>query len=177
VVHFVTSDQPQFQMRIIGIDPGLTKTGVGIIDVKNNSLSFVASTTIYSKASDPFATRLHHFHNSLVDIIKTYQPNDAAIEETFVNMNPTSSLKLGHARGALILSLSICGLNVAEYSATAVKKAVVGVGRAEKSQIQMMIKVLLPKADLKTEDEADALAIAICHNNNRGFKNYLSQVS
>ncbi len=154
-------------MKIIGIDPGLTKTGVGIIEVKNNTISFVASATIYSKPSDPFAARLHHFHTSLVEIIKIYKPDEAAIEETFLNTNPSSSLKLGHARGALILSLSLCGLKVAEYSTTAVKKAVVGVGRAEKDQIQMMVKILLPKAEFKTEDEADALAVAICHNNNK----------
>jgi crossover junction endodeoxyribonuclease RuvC len=152
-------------MRIIGIDPGLTKTGVGIIDVVNNSISFVASETIYSKPSEPFAKRLNHFHDSLSKIVKIYNPDQAAIEETFVNSNPLSSLKLGHARGALILTLSLCGLKVSEYSTTAVKKAVVGVGRAEKHQIQMMVKILLPKSNFKTEDEADALAVAICHNN------------
>ena len=156
-------------MRIIGIDPGLTKTGVGIIEVKNNSLSFVAAETIYSSPSEPFAKRLQHFHTSLVKIIQIYKPDDAAIEETFLNTNPLSSLKLGHARGALILSLSLCGLKVAEYSTTAVKKAIVGVGRAEKMQIQRMVKILLPKADFKTEDEADALAVAICHNNHGGL--------
>ncbi len=153
-------------MKIIGIDPGLTKTGVGIIEIKNNSLSFVASETIYSSPSEPLATRLQHFYQSLAEIIKIHQPHEAAIEETFVNKNPISSLKLGHARGALILTLGLCGLKVAEYSATAVKKAVVGVGRAEKEQIQAMVKILLPKANFKTEDEADALAIAICHFHN-----------
>ena len=113
------------------------------------------------------ATRLEHFHQEIVKLVKLYQPDEAAIEETFVNMNPTSSLKLGQARGALILSLALCGLKVSEYSATAVKKAIVGVGRAEKTQVQMMIKVLLPKAGFKTEDEADALAVAVCHNNNK----------
>ncbi len=151
-------------MRIIGVDPGLTKTGVGIIDVKNNLVSFVASRTIYSKPSDGFATRLNHFHHSLLKIIQEFCPQDSAIEETFINSNPTSSLKLGHARGALILTLSLCNLPVSEYSTTAVKKAVVGVGRAEKEQVQMMVKMLLPKADFKTEDEADALAVALCHN-------------
>jgi crossover junction endodeoxyribonuclease RuvC len=154
-------------MKIIGIDPGLTKTGVGIIEVKNNNFFFIAAQTIYSRASDPFVARLHHFHTMLVKIIKTYQPDEAAIEETFLNKNPVSSLKLGHARGALILSLGLCGLKVAEYSTTAVKKAVVGLGRAEKTQIQMMIKILLPQGDFKTEDEADALAVAICHNNHK----------
>jgi len=154
-------------MKIIGIDPGLTKTGVGIIEVKNNLLTFIASETIYSSPSDPMATRLEHFHQEIVKLVKLYQPDEAAIEETFVNMNPTSSLKLGQARGALILSLALCGLKVSEYSATAVKKAIVGIGRAEKTQVQMMIKVLLPKAVFKTEDEADALAVAVCHNNNK----------
>lgn len=153
-------------MKIIGIDPGLTKTGVGIIEVKNNSLFFLAAETIYSSAADPLVVRLNHFHKSLTEIIKIHQPDEAAIEETFVNKNPVSSLKLGQARGALILSLGLCGLKVSEYASTAVKKAVVGVGRAEKEQVQMMIKILLPKAIFKTEDEADALAVAICHNNN-----------
>ncbi len=154
-------------MKILGVDPGLTKTGLGIIEIKNNSLSFVASTTIHTSASDLLADRLQQFHKSLVEFIQIHQPNEAAIEETFVNQNPLSSLKLGHARGALILSLGLCGLKVTEYSATAVKKAVVGVGRAEKQQIQMMIKILLPKANFKSEDEADALAVAICHNNHK----------
>ncbi len=151
-------------MRIIGIDPGLTKTGIGIIEVKNNSLSFISSHTIYSSPQDEIALRLQHFHKNLVEIISLYKPQVAAIEETFVNKNPLSSLKLGHVRGSLILTLGICNLPVFEYSSTAVKKAVVGIGRAEKNQIQAMIKILLPKASFKTEDEADALAVAICHN-------------
>jgi crossover junction endodeoxyribonuclease RuvC len=151
-------------MRIIGIDPGLTKTGIGIIEVKNNSLTFIASQTIYSSPQDKIATRLQHFHEKLIETVNIYKPQIAAIEETFVNKNPLSSLKLGHVRGSLILSLAICNLPVFEYSTTAVKKAVVGVGRAEKNQIQAMIKILLPKANFKTEDEADALAVAICHN-------------
>lgn len=154
-------------IKIIGIDPGLTKTGVGIISIKDNNLSFLHTSAIYSQASDPLPTRLHHFHHSLIEIIKAYQPDEAAIEETFVNKNPISSLKLGHARGALILTLGLCGLKVAEYSTTAVKKAVTGIGRAEKKQIQMMVKVLLPQANFKNEDEADALAVAICHYHNR----------
>jgi len=158
-------------MKIIGIDPGLTKTGVGIIEVKSNSLYFIASDTIYSSAADPMATRLQHFHDSLSKLINLHQPHHAAIEETFVNQNPLSSLKLGHVRGSLILSLGLHGLAVSEYSATSVKKTVVGVGRAEKNQIQAMIKILLPKATFKTEDEADALAVAICHNSHRNHPN------
>ncbi|NBV05815.1 MAG: crossover junction endodeoxyribonuclease RuvC [Proteobacteria bacterium] len=154
-------------MKILGVDPGLTKTGLGIIEVKNNSLHFIASATIHTSPSDALAIRLQHFHKLLTEFVKIHQPDEAAIEETFINSNPTSSLKLGHARGALILSLGLCGLKVTEYSTTAVKKAVVGVGRAEKQQVQMMIKILLPKAGFQNEDEADALAVAICHNNNR----------
>ncbi len=156
-------------MKILGVDPGLTKTGLGIIEVKNNSLHFIASTTIHTKPSEPLSERLQIFHKSLTEFIQIHQPDEAAIEETFINTNPTSSLKLGHARGALILSLGLCGLKVSEYSATAVKKTIVGVGRAEKQQVQMMIKILLPKAGFQSEDEADALAVAICHNNHRRF--------
>ena len=158
--------------RIIGIDPGLTKTGVGIIEVKNNNLFFIASHTFYTKASEPLVARLHHLHKSLIEFIQAHSPDEAAIEETFINNNPLSSLKLGHARGSLVLSLGLCGLNVTEYSTTAVKKAVVGVGRADKHQVGTMIKILLPKSDCKSEDEADALAVAICHNNNKGFAAY-----
>ncbi len=154
-------------MRILGVDPGLTKTGLGIIEVKNNSLSFVASTTIHTSSSELLSERLQQFHDAVTDFIKLYQPHEAAIEETFINSNPASSLKLGHARGALILTLGLCGLRVHEYATTAVKKAVVGVGRADKNQVQTMIKILLPKAGFRSEDEADALAVAICHNNNQ----------
>lgn len=156
-------------MRIIGIDPGLTKTGVGIIDVIGSNISFVSSKTIYSDSSLDLADRLHHFHKSLIDIIQEFRPEIAAIEETFVNKNPVSSLKLGHARGVLMVTLAICNLKVYEFASTAVKKAIVGVGRADKNQMQVMVKMLLPKAEIASEDEADALAVAICCNNNRSF--------
>ena len=154
-------------MKIIGIDPGLTKTGIGIIEAKNNSIKFIASQTIYSSASDSLAFRLRKFHDSLSEIIQTFKPDESAIEETFLNKNPGSSLKLGYARGALILTLSIHNLKVFEYSATAVKKAIVGAGRAEKEQVQAMIKILIKGDGFKNEDEADALAIAICHHHNK----------
>jgi len=154
-------------MRILGIDPGLTKTGVGIIEVKNNNLYYIFSDTIYTSSSDDLSSRLNKFHSELSKIIDHYKPNEAAIEETFVNKNPLSSLMLGHARGALILTLGIFNLKVKEYSTTSVKKTIVGIGRAEKEQIQSMIKILLPKSSFKTSDEADALAVAICHNNTK----------
>lgn len=153
--------------RIIGIDPGLTKTGWGVIEAKNNSFKFVASGTIYSSAEVSIVKRLEHLYHELTLAIKTHLPNEAAIEETFINSNPLSSLKLGHARGALILAAGLCHLPVAEYSTTAIKKAVVGNGRAEKQQVERMIQILLPSAKFKTEDEADALATAICHVNNK----------
>ena len=153
--------------KIIGIDPGLTKTGVGIIAANGNSLKYITSSTIYSSPSEEMPDRLRHFHLSLSKIINDFTPNEAAIEETFVNQNPVSSLKLGHARGALILSLGLANLPVFQYSSTAVKKAVVGVGRAEKTQVQAMVKLLLPNSNFKNEDEADALAVAICHFNNK----------
>ncbi len=156
--------------KIIGIDPGLTKTGIGIISCHNNSINFVSSYTIYSKPTQDLADRLNHFHEELSKIIKLNQPDIAAIEETFINVNPTSSLKLGHVRGALMLTLGLHNLKVHEFSTTAIKKAVTGVGRADKNQMQMMVKVLLPKANFKTEDEADALATAICCNNHSSHK-------
>lgn len=161
-------------MRIIGIDPGLTKTGIGIIDVKNNSIAYVFSTTIHTSPDDDMAVRLKFFHDSLLQIIQLYQPDLASIEETFVNKNPVSSLKLGHARGAIILTLGLCNIKVHEYSATSVKKTIVGVGRAEKQQVQAMIKILMPKANFKTEDEADALAIALCHHHQSGLLKFTS---
>ncbi len=153
--------------RIIGIDPGLTKTGWGVVETAGNSLKFVSCGTIYTKSDQDLALRLQYLHQNLLEAIKLYQPYEAAIEETFINSNPISSLKLGHARGSLILSLAISGLKVHEYSTTAIKKAVVGVGRAQKDQIGAMIKILLPKAQFTSEDEADALATAICHINNK----------
>ena len=153
-------------MKILGIDPGLTKTGWGIINSVKNSLSFVASGTIHTDAKEPIYQRINQIHQVITEVLALYQPVQAAIEETFINNNPTSSLKLGHARGAIMLSLSLnSNLPIFEYSTTAVKKAVVGVGRADKNQVLAMIKYLLPASNVKNEDEADALAVAICHNN------------
>lgn len=157
-------------MRIIGIDPALTKTGWGIIEKNGNALKFIASGTIKSDAKKDLTTRLNQIHEQLIQVIQLYKPKTGAIEETFINTNPTSSLKLGHARGALILTLGLCKIPVSEYSTTAIKKSITGVGRAEKHQIQAMIKILLPKSGKQSEDEADALATAICHVNN--IKNF-----
>lgn len=152
--------------RIIGIDPALTKTGWGVIEFQNNNIKYIASGTIKTEASQPISNRLHYMHKELDEILKCYNPSDAAIEETFINNNPTSSLKLGHARGSLMLTLAINNIDVFEYSTTSIKKSVVGVGRAEKQQVFAMIKILLPLNKAQNEDETDALAAAICHINN-----------
>ncbi len=153
--------------RIIGIDPGLTKTGWGVVEIFNNSYKFIACGTIYTDAKVDLSNRLQTLHAGLAQAITNHKPHEAAIEETFINVNPLSSLKLGHARGSLILTAGLHNVPVTEYSTTAIKKAVVGVGRAEKNQIGRMIQILLPLAKCNSEDEADALATAICHINNR----------
>ena len=154
-------------MIILGIDPALTQAGWGVISVHNNTISFIACGTIKTDAKQPLDVRLHHLHKTISEVIDLYKPDEVAIEETFVNKNAVSSLKLGHARGVLMLSAAIAGLKVYEYASTSIKKTVVGVGRAEKNQVGVMIKYLLPQAIVKSEDEADALAVAICHNSFR----------
>ncbi len=150
-------------MLILGIDPGLQKTGWGIIYAKDNRLKFVASGLIKPKPKDPMANRLAHLHHALIEILNTHKPATAAIEETFVNKNPASALKLGQARGVLLSTPAIYGIEVAEYSANKVKKSVVGAGHADKTQVGMMIRTLLPTCGELSEDEADALAVAITH--------------
>ncbi len=150
-------------MRILGIDPGLERTGWGVIETEGSRLSFLAAGVILSKASEPMAMRLNRIDSELSSIVEKWKPESAAIEETFVNKNAASSLKLGQARGVAIVAPARAGLDVAEYSANTVKKSVVGVGHAGKDQIGMMIKVLLPTAGQLAADAADALAVAICH--------------
>ena len=148
---------------ILGIDPGLQHTGWGVIAISGNQLSFIASGTIHSDAKRPMAERLQQLHDGLQQAICLYNPAEATIEETFVNKNSATSLKLGQARGALMLTVSLAGIPLCEYSANMVKKSVVGSGHADKGQIAMMVKTLLPKSDAATADAADALAVAICH--------------
>lgn len=154
-------------VRIIGIDPGLQRTGWGVIDSVGNRLSFVACGTITSTATDELAGRLVELHDGLVAVVAAHAPDEAAVEHTFVNTNPTSTLKLGQARGVALLVPARAGLSVAEYAPNAVKKAIVGAGHADKDQVQHMVKILLPKAVWKGADAADALAIAICHAHHR----------
>lgn len=150
-------------MIIIGIDPGLSNTGWGVISSECSKLSYIASGTISSKADVPIALRLQQIYKALSEAIDKYNPNYCAIEETFVNKNPLSSLKLGHARGAAMLAAACFNVPVHEYASTRVKKAVVGVGRADKNQVQQMVKLLLPLSVITCEHAADALAVAICH--------------
>jgi crossover junction endodeoxyribonuclease RuvC len=155
-------------IRILGIDPGLRNMGWGIIDVAGSRLTYVASGTIHSVASDDLCRRLCKLHEELARVIDTHAPHEAAVEETFVNRDPQSALKLGQARGIALVVPALAGLPVAEYAANLVKKTVTGTGHAEKAQIALMVKMLLPKsaeagAHNLRADAADALAIAITH--------------
>jgi crossover junction endodeoxyribonuclease RuvC len=154
-------------VRILGLDPGLRRTGWGVVECAGNALSYVACGCIEPDEKADLATRLAALHEGLAAVIARYAPEEAAVEETFVNADPRGALKLGQARGIALLVPAQAGMKVAEYAPTVVKKSVVGAGRAEKSQVRMMIGVLLPKADPQTEDATDALAIAICHAHHR----------
>ena len=155
-------------IRIIGIDPGLRRTGWGVIETLGSRLVFVASGTVLPDDKLPLAARLCVIHDRLVEVIHAHAPAEAAVEATFVNRDAAATLKLGQARGVAMLVPARAGLAVAEYAPNAVKKSVVGAGHAEKAQIRMMVRVLLPRAVFDTDDAADALAIAICHAHHRG---------
>jgi crossover junction endodeoxyribonuclease RuvC len=150
-------------MRILGLDPGLRHTGWGIVDSERGRLRFVACGAVHPPADAPMADRLKALHDGIADVIRAWKPSEAAVEETFLNKNPGTTLKLGHARGVVLLSPALHGLPVAEYSAKSVKLAVVGTGGAAKDQIDVMVRMLLPGADPDSPDAADALAVAICH--------------
>jgi crossover junction endodeoxyribonuclease RuvC len=156
------------KVRIIGIDPGLRHTGWGVIEAEGTRLSYVADGSVHSEADAPLATRLLQIHTQLAEILQRYGPDEAAIEETFVNKDARATLKLGQARGAAMLAPALAGISVAEYAPNVVKKSVVGAGHAEKDQMKHMVKVLLPRAELNSADSIDALAIAICHAHHRG---------
>ena len=154
-------------IRILGLDPGLRRTGWGVIDCEGARLSFVASGSVASTSDAPLAYRLRELFEGVSGTIAEFRANEAAVEETFVNDNPRAALKLGQARGMALLAPALAGLVVAEYPPNLVKKAVVGAGHADKKQVQAMIGYLLPKARFDTADEADALAVAICHAHHR----------
>jgi crossover junction endodeoxyribonuclease RuvC len=150
-------------MRLIGLDPGLRHTGWGVIEVEGNRLRFVAAGTVSTDSAEPLPRRLALLHDGLVEVIARFKPAEAAVEESFVNKNPDSTLKLGLARGVALLVPARLGLPVAEYGANHVKKSVVGAGHAEKGQVAAMVARLLPGAAPAGRDAADALAVAICH--------------
>ncbi len=154
-------------IRLIGIDPGLRRTGWGVIESDGVRLVYIASGMVKSEAGEALSFRLRQIFEGLTSVIASFKPSEAAVEETFVNKDARSTLKLGQARGIALLAPAMRGLPVAEYAANVIKKTVVGAGHAEKSQVQAMIGLLLPKAKFDSADEADALAIAICHANHR----------
>ena len=154
-------------IRIIGIDPGLRRTGWGVVDSLGNALRFVCAGTVRSDDNAALSVRLGQLHDGLAEVLGRAAPQEAAVEQTFVNKDASATLKLGQARGIAMLVPARAGLMVAEYAPNAVKKAVIGVGHGDKKQIHMMVKMLLPKATFDSDDSADALAIAICHAHHR----------
>ena len=157
-------------IRILGIDPGLRHMGWGVVESLGSKLSFIACGTINPDPKASTGERLRQLHEGLAEIIHLHAPHEAAVEETFINRDPQSALKLGQARGIALVVPALNGLPVAEYAANVVKKTVVGQGHAQKDQVAMMVKILLPKSDARTPDAFDALAVAITHAQHRGIK-------
>jgi crossover junction endodeoxyribonuclease RuvC len=153
--------------RILGLDPGLRRTGWGVIAVEGSRLSWVAHGVIAPNDKAPFSERLLALFQGVCAVVAEHAPDEAAIEETFVNVNAASTLKLGHARAAALIAPAQAGLTVAEYAPSEVKKAVVGRGGADKAQVAFMIRRLLPACGNATADAADALAVAIAHAHSR----------
>jgi crossover junction endodeoxyribonuclease RuvC len=159
----ISSGCKQAAIRIIGIDPGLRTTGWGVIESCGADIAYVGSGSIRSDDRKPIAGRLRELYDGLAAVIREYGPSEAAVEETFVNRDPQSALKLGQARAIALVVPALAGLTVAEYAANLIKKALTGTGHAEKAQIAMMASILLPGSGLQSSDAADALAVAITH--------------
>jgi len=157
-------------VKLLGIDPGLRFTGWGIVEAEGNRLRHVADGIIATDAEQSVPERLRALHEALAELLERFRPDEAAVEETYVNRNGTATLKLGYARGVALLAPALAGIPVIEYGAKAVKAAVVGTGAAEKEQVAMMVRRLLPGATIKRADAADALAVAICHAHHRASK-------
>ena len=155
-------------MRILGLDPGLRHTGWGVIDVTANRLAYVADGVVHAPTDGPLAERLVSLFRQLGEVLGHFRPDEAAVEETFVNKNAASTLRLGVARGVVLLAPAERGVPVAEYSANLIKKSVVGAGHAGKEQVQLMVQRLLPGCAIAEPDAADALAVAICHAHHAG---------
>jgi len=154
-------------IRIIGIDPGLRRTGWGVVDMLGNRLMFVACGSVETDERGALSDRLLAIHDGLTAVLREHRPHEAAVEATFVNKNAAATLKLGQARGIALLVPAQTGVTVAEYAPNLIKKTIVGAGHGDKVQIRMMIGVLLPKAAPQSEDAADALAIAVTHAHHR----------
>ena len=154
-------------IRILGIDPGLRRTGWGVVEIDGNRLTFVACGSISTDDTAALARRLLALHDGLFRIVEEFVPDEAAVEATFVNKDAAATLKLGQARGIAMLVPARASVPVSEYAPNLVKKTIVGAGHGEKAQIRMMVGVLLPKADPQSHDAADALAIAVCHAHHR----------
>jgi crossover junction endodeoxyribonuclease RuvC len=154
-------------IRILGIDPGLRRTGWGVVAIQGTRLSFLACGSVASDDKAALSARLVCIHDGLRQVVAQHVPDEAAVEATFVNRDAAATLKLGQARGIAMLVPALAGLPVAEYAPNLVKKTIVGAGHSEKVQIRMMVKVLLPKADPQSDDAADALAIAVTHAHHR----------
>jgi crossover junction endodeoxyribonuclease RuvC len=163
--------------RLLGLDPGLRNTGWGVLDSEANRLCWVADGTVASDEHLPLSDRLAQLHRGVLAVIDRYRPDEAAIEETFVNRNPSSTLKLGQARGAVLAAVGLVGLKVAEYAPLLVKKSVVGSGQAAKQQVGMMVRRLLAGCQATTVDSADALAVAICHAHHRRHASLLARAA
>ena len=157
--------------RIMGLDPGLRNTGWGVIDCLDNRIKHVAHGRISPSPDGELSARLVILHKELTTLIQKHKPDEAALEETFVNVNPTSALKLGQARGVILATPALLGVKVAEYAPNKIKKSVVGAGHASKEQVMVMMRHLLPGAGELTPDAADALAVAICHAHYRATLN------
>jgi len=154
-------------VRVLGLDPGLRHTGWGVIDAQGNRLSYVADGAIEPDPDQPLAERLRVLFHEVRDLIGRFQPGECAIEESFVNQNPVSTLKLGHARAAAMLAPAEAEVPVFEYKPNLIKKSVVGAGHADKAQVGAMVNMLLPGVKAGSPDAADALAVAICHVHHR----------
>jgi crossover junction endodeoxyribonuclease RuvC len=157
-------------VRLIGIDPGLRFTGWGMIEVDGNRLRHIADGVVATNGDDAVPDRLKAIHDGLTALFAEYRPDEAAVEETYVNRNGTATLKLGYARGVALLAPALLGIPVLEYGAMAVKQSVVGTGAASKEQVAMMVRRLLPGATLHRADASDALAVAICHAHHRASR-------
>jgi crossover junction endodeoxyribonuclease RuvC len=157
-------------VRLMGIDPGLRFTGWGVIAVDGNRLMHIADGVIATDADEGVPLRLKAIHDGLTALFAEYEPNEAAVEETYVNRNGAATLKLGYARGVALLAPALVGIPVLEYGAKTVKSAVVGTGGATKDQVEMMVRRLLPGATIRRADASDALAVAICHAHHRSSR-------